>query len=113
MNHRTKQKATIDRRHWISGVAAAAGALALNSAAGGQESAVKKGRIKQSLVQWCYQPYRNVDEMCKVARQLGCVSIELAPPEDWPTIKRHGLTCAISPSHLFVQGMNNPRYQSG
>jgi len=97
----------------MGGLTAAAGALALKSAASGAEPAARKGRIKQSLVQWCYAPYWNVDEMCQVARQLGCVSIELAQPEDWPAIKKQGLTCAISPSHLFVQGMNNPRYQPG
>ncbi len=114
MNQRNERQATtISRRQWISGLTAAAGALALNSAASGAEPAARKGRIKQSLVQWCYAPYWNVDEMCRVARQLGCVSIELAQPEDWPAIKKHGLTCAISPSHLFVQGMNNPRYQPG
>jgi hydroxypyruvate isomerase len=37
--------------------------------------------------------------------------VELIGPEHWPTLKKHGLQCAIAPSHLFVQGMNNPRYQ--
>jgi hydroxypyruvate isomerase len=114
MNPTDRPKAmTIDRRQWIGGVTAAAGALALNQAASAQEPVAKNQRIRQSLVQWCYAPYWNLDEMCQVAKKLGCLSIELAPPEDWPTIKKHGLTCAISPSHLFVQGMNNPRYQPG
>ena len=93
---------------------AAAGACAL-AAAGPvcAEKAVTKGRVKQSIVQWCFADYWNLEQMCQVANQLGCLSIELIAPEHWPTLKKHGLTCAISPSHLFVQGMNNPRYQDG
>src|SRR5207247_808019 len=55
--------------------------------------------------------YWNVDEMCQVAKKLGCVSVELVAPKDWPTLKKHGLVCAIAGSHMFVQGMNNPKYQ--
>lgn len=104
---------SVNRRQWIGGLTAAAGALALRSSARADEPVAKNQRIQQSLVQWCYAPYWNLDEMCQVAKRLGCKSIELAAPEDWPTLKKHGLTCAISPSHLFVQGMNNPRYQGG
>jgi len=42
---------------------------------------------------------------------LGCASIELIPPETWPTLKKYGLTCAIASSHGFLQGMNNPKYR--
>lgn len=92
--------------------ATAAGALAMNiPAVGAKEKAATKGRIKQSIVQWCFADYWNMEEMCKIAVKLGCKSIELVGPEDWPTLKKYGLECAIAPSHLFVQGMNNPRYQ--
>ena len=93
---------------------AAAGACALAAADPVRaEKAVTKGRVKHSIVQWCFADYWNLEQMCQVANQLGCLSIELIAPEHWPTLKKHGLTCAISPSHLFVQGMNNPRYQDG
>jgi hydroxypyruvate isomerase len=72
-----------------------------------------KGRIKHSVVPWCFEPYWKLDELCQIAKKLGCVSVELAQPDQWPTLKKHGLQCAIAPSHLFVQGMNNPRYQAG
>jgi len=65
------------------------------------------GRIKQSLVHWCYKPYFSVDEMCQFANELGVVSIELIDPKEWPTLKKHGLTCAIAGSHGFKQGPND------
>ena len=77
------------------------------------EKAVTKGRIQHSLVPWPYEPYWTFDRLCAIAKQLGCKSVELAQPKDWPTIKKYGLTCAIAPSHLFVQGFNNPKYQPG
>jgi len=98
-----------------AGVAAAAAPLVSSHAAEGVSS--MKGRIKQSLVYWCYNVAGekwDIEQMCKVAKQLGCQSIELADPETWPTIKKHGLTCAIAPNGMpgapFMKGFNNPRY---
>jgi len=107
---------SLSRRQWLKATsgAAAVGAWTLASAAPARaEKAATKGRIKHSVVQWCFADYWNMDQLCQVANDLGCKSIELVGPEHWPTLKKHGLTCAISPSHLFVQGMNNPRYQPG
>jgi hydroxypyruvate isomerase len=73
--------------------------------------AVRNGRVKQSIVQWCFQKHWNIEQMCQVARQLGCVSVELVDPKDWPALRSHGLICAIALSHWFDKGMNNPKYQ--
>ncbi len=78
------------------------------AAANDQSKAAVNGRIKQSLVSWCYKPYWEPEEMAKIAVQLGCVSIELIDPKDWPMLKKHGLVCAIAGSHGFQKGMNNP-----
>ena len=51
---------------------------------------VKKGRINQSVVSWCFSKYWSTEEMCGVAKKLGCKSIELIAPEEWPTLKKHG-----------------------
>lgn len=117
----TRDDICMHRRQWLrvaSGGAAGAWATSVGATVGaaerGQATIVHPtGRLKQSLVQWCYADYWNLDQLCEVAKKLGCSSVELVEPEDWPTLARHGLQCAISPSHLFVQGMNNPRYQDG
>ncbi|MGE3779278.1 MAG: TIM barrel protein [Pirellulaceae bacterium] len=72
-----------------------------------------QGRIRHSIVQWCFREHFELDRLCQVARQLGCVSVELVDPKDWGTLKKHGLVCAIAGSHLFTQGMNNPKYHAG
>jgi hydroxypyruvate isomerase len=60
------------------------------------QRAVKNGKIRQSLV------------------YLGCQSVELTPPELWPTLRKHGLQCALAsngmPDPPFKKGLNNVRY---
>ena len=84
------------RRDYLATLAATtlAGAAACASspilAADAPGPVAKKGRIKQSLVNWCYAPHFKVfDEYCQVAVKLGCQSIELCGPENWPTLKKH------------------------
>ena len=125
MSHtQSAASSSINRRQLLAGAAGTAalgtlalGALALTGAVRAAEPKVEraatKGRIRHSLVPWCLEPYWDFAGICSVAKQLGCQSVELAAPEQWPTIKEHGLTCAIAPSHLFVQGFNNPKYQPG
>ena len=85
-------------------------------AAASSGPAIKHGRIQQSIVQWCFQEYWNIDQLCGIAKSLGCKSVELCSPDDWPTLKKHGLTCAIAfngmPMPPFVKGFNNPKFHA-
>ena len=69
-----------------------------------------EGRINQSIVYWCFQKYWDIEQTCKVARHLGCKSVELVEPRHWPTLRKYNLVCAILGSHGFDKGMNNPEY---
>lgn len=104
--------------------AAVVGALAADEARGADEKGGKKpagkrateavstkGRVKQSIVHWCFQKHWDVAKTCEIAKQLGCLSVELVDPKEWGTLKKHGLVCAIAGSHWFDKGMNNPAYQ--
>ena len=95
--------------------AATAMALTLSGRAAAQESsaskkAATKGRIKQSVAYWCFQKYWTVEQTCQIVKDLGCKSVELVEPKDWPMLKKYGLVCALHGSHWFDQGMNNPKY---
>ncbi|NLS93502.1 MAG: TIM barrel protein [Planctomycetaceae bacterium] len=70
-----------------------------------------KGRIKQSVCLWCYNGYlkknnMDLDAFAAYCVKLGLKSIELVKPEDWPTLKKHGLICAMTPSHGITKGLN-------
>ncbi|MFV0442031.1 MAG: hydroxypyruvate isomerase family protein [Planctomycetaceae bacterium] len=102
--------ASHSRRDWLKSATAVAGALTLGQIATAADGPVaSRGRIHQSLVHWCYENhFPGFDALCEAAVKLGCQSIELCDPQHWPTLKKHGLTCAISGSHGFKTGFNNP-----
>ena len=67
---------------------------------------IEKGRIRQSVVPWCFNPMP-IEDLARAAAAMGMQSVELCPPEHWPMLKKHGLTCAIASSHGFERGWNN------
>ncbi len=87
---------------------AAATAATTEDAAKSAEAAwrISKGRIKQSVVGWCFNPMETA-VLAKAAAGLGFKSVELVDPKHWPMLKELGLTCAIAGSHGFVQGFNH------
>ncbi len=75
--------------------AAGAGLAARTEAAEGDSSrASTKGRIRHSVCKWCYRN-TSLEDLCKAAGGIGLSSIELLDPEDWPTLKKHDLVCAM------------------
>ena len=69
-----------------------------------------KGNINHSVCKWCY-PKIELEELCKAAKKMGLSSIELQGPEEWPTIKKYGLTCAMpwGAGKGIENGWNNPQ----
>ncbi len=109
----------LSRRHVLSGAAAAALAgLAPRVARAADGPAASRGRVKQSIAYWCFNSAGekwDIDRTCRVAKELGCPSVELVETEHWPVLKKYGLVCAMAyngmPGAPFVKGYNNPRYQ--
>ena len=111
------------RRHILSGAAATTAATILTSAGHAAEPGkgddpspkadcipddwkISNGRIRQSVVHWCFNPM-SVEELATAAARMGLQSVELIDPKHWPTLKKLGLTCAIASSHGFVKGWNH------
>jgi len=61
------------------------------------------GRIRQSVIYWCFKPMP-VEELAQGAARMGIKSVELVAPEYWPMLKKLGLICAMTPSHGFAKG---------
>jgi hydroxypyruvate isomerase len=70
----------------------------------------RKGRIKHSVCRWCYGGVK-LDDLCKNAVAMGISSIEILSEEDWPTLKKYGLTCAMpnGPGGI-TEGWNEPKH---
>ena len=67
---------------------------------------ITRGRIRQSVVPWCFNPM-TVPELARHAAAMGLQSVELCDPKFWPELKQRGLTCAIAGSHGFAKGFAN------
>jgi len=76
-----------------AGTALATTMSLINSAAE-EKPRERKGRVKQSVCQWCYKNMP-LDELCAAAAGMGLVSVELLQPKDFPTLKKDGLICAM------------------
>lgn len=94
--------------------AAAAAALGLavraRTAAAAEAEApyrIRNGRIRQSVVPWCFNPM-TVPELARHAAAMGLQSVELCDPKFWPELKQLGLTVAIAGSHGFARGFAQP-----
>jgi sugar phosphate isomerase/epimerase len=112
----------MNRRHALKGAVAAigAGGISLPLATATQEpSPMRKGRVKQSVVFWCFNARGekwDVEKTCRAARDLGVASVEIIEPAHWPTLKKHGLACAIAPNGMpgapFMRGFNNKEFHA-
>jgi len=109
MNH-----SKLSRRTFISSssLIAAAGTIAGTMARTGQaitaddvERVVKNGRINQSVSKWCYGKF-SLEEMCAVGKKMGLKAIDLLGPNDFPTLKKHGLACSMVNTHGLTKGIN-------
>ena len=78
-----------------AGGAAAIGLLGGRSARATAEGPALKGNIHHSVCRWCYGKIP-LEELCQACQKIGIASIELVGPEEWPTLKKYGLTCAMS-----------------
>lgn len=101
----------MNRRRWLG---AAAGLTAAGLCRGSGDGALAaaedrpaatKGRLKQSVCYWCFDRI-DLETFARSVAGMGIRSIELVPPERWPILKKHGLICALTSSHGFVEGWN-------
>jgi len=69
------------------------------------ERIVKNGRINQSVSKWCYGKF-SLEEMCAVGKKMGLKAIDLLGPNDFPTLKKHGLACSMVNTHGLTKGIN-------
>ena len=62
--------------------------------------------FRHSVCKWCY-PKIPLEDLAQTANGLGLASIELLNPEDFPTLKKHDLTCAMvsNPTGKTPQGV--------
>ena len=85
------RQGSVTRREMVVGSAAAVAALV-----GGAStlSPAVQGRLKQSVSRW---PYASIPlpDFARACAAMGLQAIDLLQPEDWATVRDHGLVCSM------------------
>jgi hydroxypyruvate isomerase len=85
--------------------------LALPAAAAHSQTpapAERKGRFKQSVTRGVFGRGMSLEDSCREAAHLGVKGYDLIGPQDWPTLKKYGLTPTIfqGQGHSIPEGFN-------
>jgi hydroxypyruvate isomerase len=75
-------------------VTVAAGGIASSLLAADTASPKLNNRINHSVCKWCYGKIP-LEEFCLAAKAIGLQSVELLELNDFPTLKKHDLVCAM------------------
>ncbi len=72
-----------------------------------------RGNINQSVCRWCFDEL-SIEELCKLAKEIGLVGIDLLGPSDWPVLEKYGLqsTMCNGAEISLEKGWNNKVYHS-
>jgi hydroxypyruvate isomerase len=90
----------------VAAIASLPGTRAAERAKASTIAPAADGVIRQSVCKWCFKDIP-LDPFCAAAKEMGLESVELLNPEEFPTLKKHGLTCAMvnAPSAKTPQGV--------
>jgi hydroxypyruvate isomerase len=82
----------------IAGATAAVAAAPLGARAMAQETSARpaplKGRINHSACRWCYGKI-DLEQLCREGKAMGLVALDLIDPDQFPTLKKHGLVVSM------------------
>jgi len=92
------------------GVSSGFSALAMDKPATDQPLKLK-GNINHAVCRWCFSSF-DVETLCIEAKKIGIKGIDLVGPQDWPTLKKHGLesTMCNGAEINLVDGFNDEKF---
>lgn len=72
-----------------------------------------RGNINQSVCRWCFDELP-IEELCKLAKEIGLVGIDLLGPSEWLVLDKYGLksTMCNGAEISLEKGWNNKVYHS-
>lgn len=106
-----------DRRQILLQMLTAAGGLSLTSQTAlaqmlrseiDPEFVIKNGRIRQSIMGWCFNQHFDAVELAHHCKSLGFAAMEGIPREAYPEVRKLGLEISLVSSHGFANGPCDP-----
>jgi hydroxypyruvate isomerase len=88
------RRAAIRTLTQTAAAASVAAALSARPQAADSASGGLKGRIHHSVCRWCYGKI-SLEDLCAAAKKMGLESIDLLEVNDFPTVQKYGLVCAM------------------
>jgi hydroxypyruvate isomerase len=84
----------LTRRALLKSSLAGATAPLISPYASPLDAAARKGRIHQSVCQWCY-PHVPIDQLAEYAAKIGLRGVDLLKPDEYEIPRRYGLICTM------------------
>ncbi len=84
----------LTRRALLKSSVAGAAATLIPPFASPLDAAARKGRIHQSVCQWCY-PHVPVDQLAEYSAKIGLRGVDLLKPDEYEIPRRYGLICTM------------------
>ena len=84
----------LTRRVLLRSSVAGAAAAMVPTMAVSLDTSPRKGRIHQSVCQWCY-PQISVEQLAEYAAKIGLRGVDLLQPDDYEIPRRYGLVCTM------------------
>lgn len=93
----------------------AAAGMAAQAIPGQTQHKKRKGRLNQCVTRGCFaKSGLDLAGMCREAARLGAVGFDLIPPENFPTLKEHGLIPTMVPGGSTIpDGINRKELHDG
>lgn len=90
MNHKFTRRDAL-RATMVGGMGLAASGFAPAPAGAAQPL---KANLKHSVARWTFRQ-QSIDQLCRTVKQIGFSAIDLVGPDDWPTLKAHGVVSSM------------------
>lgn len=104
MKMKLSRRSALGKIAGASAVAVTAATLPRHLAANEASTPMKlKGRVNHSVCKWCYGGI-SLDDLCQAGKEMGLVAIDLLNPNEFATVKKHGLVCSMV-SNPSVDGL--------
>ncbi len=84
----------LTRRELLKSSAIGLAASRIPIASAALSDSARKGRIRQSVCQWCYRGM-TIDELAQAAGKIGLQAVDLLQPDDYEIPRRYGLVCSM------------------
>ena len=71
----------------------------------------KNGRIRQSIMGWCFNKHFDAVTLAKHCKSLGIVAMEGISAKSYPEVRKLGLEISLVGSHGFANGPCDPKHK--